>query len=229
MKSENKKTSYSLWAVFTAFGIFNSVLFYYAGIKSKSSKYIKTGHFYLLLIFFLIFINLNIPFIKNIILFIYLGSYIFGLVFGIKTMPAYQKRLEILKLLNPDDFHSKKIYSLNNQELYELIKNNSFAALENNIAVSVLTTSDSVNSKALNETEGEEYFEFTGEKIKINIDSEEKLTTLPFITEELIRKIILERKLGSGFKNKDDLEKKLGLSSLNSEIISKRIDYSFEK
>ncbi len=67
MNSENKKPVYDLWVILTAFGAFNALLFYYAGIKSKSGKYIKVGHFYLFLLFLSFFINLNIPFIKNII------------------------------------------------------------------------------------------------------------------------------------------------------------------
>ena len=50
MSSDNKKSIHAFWAILTAFGVFNAVLFYYAGIKSKSGKYIKVGHFYLFLI-----------------------------------------------------------------------------------------------------------------------------------------------------------------------------------
>ena len=61
-----------------------------------------------------------------------------------------------------------------------------------------------------------------------NIDSEEKLSALPFITKQLVRKIILERELGSGFRDADDLRNKLGLSDRNARILAQRIDFSFK-
>ena len=77
MSSDNKKSIHAFWAILTAFGVFNAVLFYYAGIKSKSGKYIKVGHFYLFLIFLTFFVNSSIPFITNILSYLYLGGYIF--------------------------------------------------------------------------------------------------------------------------------------------------------
>ena len=117
MKPENKNPVYKSWAVLTVFGIFNAALFYYAGIKSKSKKYIKVGHFYLFLAFLSLFINMNIPFITNAILCLYSAGYIFGIFFAIGTVPEYRKRLAMLKLLDHDTLNSKKIYSVNNQNL----------------------------------------------------------------------------------------------------------------
>ena len=228
MNSVNKKPVYNLWAIFTVFGIFNAVLFYYAGIKSKSGKYIKAGHFYSFLIFLSFFINLNIPFIKNIISYLYLGGYIFGLVFALKTLPAYRKRLAILKQIDYTSLENKNIYSADNQSLENLIKNNPHIVLENNVKTSVFSTSDSLDTDIFTENNEDEYLQYTGEKTKINTDPEEKLYALPFITEKLVRKIILERELGSGFRNADDLRNKLGLSGRNAGILTQRIDFSFK-
>ena len=116
---------------------------------------------------------------------------------------------------------------MDNQALAELADRNSPSNVNSNIKTSVFNKSDTSKSYSDVNINEDEYLEYTGEKIKINSDPEEKILNLPFITNELARKIILERKLGSGFKNKEDLEKKLGLSTRNAEIISKRIDFSF--
>ena len=146
MSSDNKKSIHAFWAILTAFGVFNAVLFYYAGIKSKSGKYIKVGHFYLFLIFLSFFINLNVPFIKNIISYLYLGGYIFGLVFALKTLPAYRKRLALLKHIDYISLENKNIYSMDNQTLENLIKNNPAAVLENNTKTSVFSNSNSLDT-----------------------------------------------------------------------------------
>jgi DNA uptake protein ComE-like DNA-binding protein len=226
MKSENKKT-FNLWVVLTLCGIFNFILFYYAGIKSKSGKYIKIGHFYLLLALLSLILDLNILFIKNTISWMCFIGYIFGLVFSFKTSAAYTQRLTLLKKLDSDTLKNKKIYSMDNQTLAELADRNSVSNVNSNIKTSVFNKPDTSNSYSDVNINEDEYLEYTGEKIKINSDPEEKILNLPFITNELARKIILERKLGSGFKNKEDLQKNLGLSTRNAEIISKRIDFSF--
>ena len=228
MSSDNKKSIHTFWAILTAFGIFNAVLFYYAGIKSKSGKYIKVGHFYLFLIFLTFFVNSSIPFITNILSYLYLGGYIFGLVFALKTLPAYRKRLAMLEYADSSTLNSKKIYLLDNQSLENLIKNNSPVPLENNIKTSVFTDSKSFDPVIFSENSEDEYPKYLGIKTKINIDPEEKLSALPFITKQLVRKIILERELGSGFRNTDDLCNKLGLSDRNARILAQRIDFSFK-
>ena len=228
MNSENKKPVYDLWVILTAFGAFNAVLFYYAGIKSKSGKYIKVGHFYLFLIFLSFFINLNVPFIKNIISYLYLGGYIFGLVFALKTLPAYRRRLALLKHIDYISLENKNIYSIDNQTLENLIKNNPAAVLENDTKTSVFSNSNSLDTDIFTENNEDEYPRYIGQKTKINTDPEEKLYVLPFITKELVRKIILERKLGNGFRNENDLRSKLGLSDRNARILAQRIDFSFE-
>ena len=228
MNSENKNPVYDLWVILTAFGIFNTLLFYYAGIKSKSGKYIKVGHFYLLLFFLSFFINSKIPFITNIISCLYLGGYVFGLVFALKTLPAYRKRLAMLKYADNNTLNSKKIYLLDNQSLENLIKNNSSVPLENNAKTSVFSNSNSFDPAIFSEDNENEYPIYLGIKTKINIDSEEKLSALPFTTKQLVRKIILERELGSGFRDADDLRNKLGLSDRNARILAQRIDFSFK-
>ena len=228
MNSENKNPVYDLWVILTAFGIFNTLLFYYAGIKSKSGKYIKVGHFYLLLFFLSFFINSKIPFITNIISCLYLGGYVFGLVFALKTLPAYRKRLAMLKYADNNTLNSKKIYLLDNQSLENLIKNNSSVPLENNAKTSVFSNSNSFDPAIFSEDNENEYPIYLGIKTKINIEPEEKLSALPFITKQLVRKIILERELGSGFRNTDDLCNKLGLSDRNARILAQRIDFSFK-
>ena len=229
MNPENKKPVYGLWVIFTVFGFFNVILYYYAGIKSKSGKYIKIGHFYLLLIFLSSFMSSNNLFIRNIVFYLYLGGYIFGLIFAVKNLPAYRKRITMLKQLDHVSLSNKKIYPMNNQSLENFIQNSSSAALKNNINTSVFDTSENSDSGTSAESIEDEYLDYNGEKIKINIDPEEKLSALPFITEELVRKIILERKLGSGFKNENDLRNKLGLNERNTKILVRRIDFSFEK
>ena len=228
MNSENKKSVSNLWVFLTAFGIFNVIIFYHAGIKSKSGKYIKVGHFYLLLIFLSIFINLNISFITNTVLFLYLAGYVFGLLFAVKTFPSYKKRLTMLNQMDANSLNNKKIYLMNNQNLEDFIKNSLPVSLESTVKTSVFTNSDNSKPDVYTENIEDEYLEYTGEKIKINSDPEEKLADLPFITKELVRKIILERKLGSGFRNEADLRNKLGLSDRNVKILERRIDFSFE-
>ena len=228
MNSENKNPVYDLWVILTAFGIFNTLLFYYAGIKSKSGKYIKVGHFYVFLYFLSFFINSRISFITNIISCLYLGGYVFGLVFALKTLPAYRKRLAMLKYADNNTLNSKKIYLLDNQSLENLIKNNSSVPLENNAKTSVFSNSNSFDPAIFSEDNENEYPIYLGIKTKINIDSEEKLSALPFITKQLVRKIILERELGSGFRDADDLRNKLGLSDRNARILAQRIDFSFK-
>ena len=100
--------------------------------------------------------------------------------------------------------------------------------LENNIKTSVFTDSKSFDPVIFSENSEEEYPKYLGIKTKINIDPEEKLSALPFITKQLVRKIILERELGSGFRNTDDLRNKLGLSDRNARILAQRIDFSFK-
>ncbi len=228
MNSENKKSVSNLWVFLTAFGIFNVIIFYHAGIKSKSGKYIKVGHFYLLLIFLSIFINLNISFITNIVLFLYLAGYVFGLLFAVKTFPSYKKRLTMLNQMDANYLNNKKIYLMNNQNLEDFIKNSLPFSLESTVKTSVFTNSDNSKPDVYTENIEDEYLEYTGEKIKINSDPEEKLADLPFITKELVRKIILERKLGSGFRNEADLRNKLGLNDRNAKILERRIDFSFD-
>ena len=229
MNSENKNPVYDLWVILTAFGIFNTLLFYYAGIKSKSGKYIKVGHFYVFLFFLSFFINSRISFITNIISFLCLGGYIFGLIFALKTLPAYRKRLTMLKYADNDLLNNKKIYLMDNQSLENLIKNNPSVILENNVKTSVFTNSNSSDPNIFTENEEDEYPKYLGVKTKINIDPEEKLSALPFITKQLVRKIILERELGSGFRNVNDLQNKLELSDHNAKILAQRIDFSFKK
>ena len=117
---------------------------------------------------------------------------------------------------------------MNNQNLEDFIKNSLPVSLESTVKTSVFTNSDNSKPDVYTENIEDEYLEYTGEKIKINSDPEEKLADLPFITKELVRKIILERKLGSGFRNEGDLRNKLGLNDRNVKILDRRIDFSFE-
>ena len=113
-----------IFFIFTLFGIFNLFIFYYAGLKSKSKKYIFIGHLYLILAIISILTTRHLIILTSFVSFFKIIGYFFGIIFAAVTFKAFYERLRLLDMIPPATFteEKKNIYSMDNKALADFVR-----------------------------------------------------------------------------------------------------------
>ncbi|MCP1225550.1 helix-hairpin-helix domain-containing protein [Sebaldella sp. S0638] len=128
---EKAKKPLIIWALLTFLGIFNWILFYYAGLDSKDKRYIYVGHFYLIIsTSFILSVSFNWYILSLILAFFALFGYPFGILYSFITLSSYRKRLVLLGKLTPSDLLNHNIGNLNNIELEHLVNTKSYNKIQ---------------------------------------------------------------------------------------------------